>query len=113
MSTDDSQMLVDTYRRPLTSGLPPSQTLIGRLRRGERAAAQECIDQFGTLIWALAKKQSRSLQEAELVTEKIFEDIWHYAGKAVVDARESDRSVVERIAVRRIITHKYENRNIF
>lgn len=59
----------------------PSQslTILQRLARADQSAVQDCLETYGAVVWALAKKYTCSSEEAEIITEQIFLDIWHYA----------------------------------
>lgn len=107
--------IIRTYRQPLSVSIKPviHLSILERLRRGQKAAVADCIDAYGNRIWAFAKLHMRSLQEAELLSEEIFKDIWIYADRNGGDARSSEDLVIQNIAVRRLIKHKWEGMTQF
>jgi RNA polymerase sigma-70 factor (ECF subfamily) len=54
-------------------------TILQRLARADRSAVQDCLEAYGAVIWALAKKYTRSSKEAEIITEQTFLEIWKCA----------------------------------
>jgi DNA-directed RNA polymerase specialized sigma24 family protein len=48
---------------------------------GDCAAAGQYIDNYGNLIWSMAKKFTDSNEDAEAVTREIFLNIWRYAAR--------------------------------
>ncbi len=61
-----------------------------------------CIDEFGGLLWSLARRLSRTHADAEDATQEIFTDIWRSAGR-FDPALGSERMFVTMIARRRLI----------
>ena len=108
--TSDRPFLRDTYRQPLAV-FEPIKTLFERIAARDRSAATECLATYGNLIWALAKSNTRSFQEAEHVTECVFEDIWNGAGSKLKNIPE--REAIEQIAVRCIYRCRFEDKNVF
>lgn len=108
---DGNQLLRNTYRQPLAAVFQAPKTIFQRLSAGDTDAAKDCLDNYGSLVWAIAKKFMRSNQEAELVSEKIFEDIWQYV--RIDRPKNPERKIIEQIALRRIISHQREKRNVF
>lgn len=58
-----------------------SSSVLQRVAQGDRAAVEECIDNYGKLIWAMAKKFTDSTEDAEAVSREIFLNIWRYAAR--------------------------------
>ena len=58
-----------------------SSSVLQKAAQGDRNAIKECIDNYGNLIWAMAKKVTDSTEDAEAVTEGIFLNIWRYAAR--------------------------------
>ncbi len=80
---------------PLTDVLP-------RLSTGEPRAAEECIDRYGSLVWALARRHTRNAADAEDAVQDIFLDVWKNAER--FDAsRASEAAFITMIARRRLI----------
>jgi RNA polymerase sigma-70 factor, ECF subfamily len=76
--------------------------VLQRIASGDSAAVRECIEQYGPLVWSLARRLSRSPSDAEDATQEIFLDIWRSAGR--FDASQgSDKLFIAMIARRRLI----------
>jgi len=79
-----------------------SSSVLQRIAGGDSAAVRECIEQYGALVWSLARRLSRSSSDAEDATQEIFLDIWRSAGR--FDASQgSDKVFIAMIARRRLI----------
>jgi RNA polymerase sigma-70 factor, ECF subfamily len=79
-----------------------SLSVLQRIARGDTAAVRECIEQYGALVWSLARRLSRTPADAEDATQDIFLDIWRSAGR--FDASQgSDKVFIAMIARRRLI----------
>jgi RNA polymerase sigma-70 factor, ECF subfamily len=79
-----------------------SPSVLQRIASGDPAAVRECIEQFGPLVWSLARRLSRTASDAEDATQEIFLDIWRSAGR--FDASQgSDKVFIAMIARRRLI----------
>jgi RNA polymerase sigma-70 factor (ECF subfamily) len=79
-----------------------SPTVLQRIASGDSAAVRECIEQYGALVWSLARRLSRSPSDAEDATQEIFLDVWRSAGR--FDASQgSDKVFIAMIARRRLI----------
>ncbi|GAC1303138.1 MAG: sigma-70 family RNA polymerase sigma factor [Steroidobacteraceae bacterium] len=83
--------------------MPPlSPSVLQRIATGEPAAVRECIDEYGALVWSIARRLSRTPADAEDATQEIFLDIWRSAGR--FDATQgSDKVFIAMIARRRLI----------
>lgn len=73
-----------------------------RVARGDARAVRECIDQFGSLIWSIARRLTRSHADAEDAVQEIFTDIWRSAAR-FDPAQGSEKVFVATIARRRLI----------
>jgi RNA polymerase sigma-70 factor (ECF subfamily) len=79
-----------------------SSSVLQRIASGEAAAVRDCIEEFGSLVWSLARRLSRTPADAEDATQEIFLDIWRSAGR--FDATQgSDKVFIAMIARRRLI----------
>ena len=56
-----------------------SSSILQRVAQGDSTAVQECIDNYGNVIWSMAKKVTDSTEDAEAVSREIFLNIWRYA----------------------------------
>ena len=77
-------------------------TILQRIAKKDKTAVKDCVDAYGSFIWALARKFTASMEEAEAATQEIFNDIWRYSERA--DKAQSAESVlIALIARRRLI----------
>ena len=68
----------------------------------DKTMVENCIDAYGNFIWTLARKFTASIEEAEKVTEEIFNDIWRYTERAG-QPQLVEGKLVEKIARRRLL----------
>jgi RNA polymerase sigma-70 factor (ECF subfamily) len=73
-----------------------------KVAQGNARAVRECIDQFGSLIWSIARRLTRTRADAEDAVQEIFTDIWRSAGR-FDPAQGSEKVFVATIARRRLI----------
>lgn len=79
-----------------------SLTILQRIANKDLTAVKDCIDTYGNLIWALARKFTASPEEAEAATQEIFFDIWQYSERG--DKNQSAENIlISLIARRRLI----------
>lgn len=76
--------------------------ILSRVSAGDPSALNECIDTYGRLIWALARRFSADAGDAEDAVQEIFIDIWKNASR-FDSGRSSERTFVGMIARRRLI----------
>jgi len=79
-----------------------SPSVLQRIASGDSAAVRECIDEYGALIWSLARRLTRTPSDAEDATQEIFLDIWRSAGR-FDPTQGSDKVFIAMIARRRLI----------
>ena len=77
-------------------------TILSRIARKDKTAVKDCIDAYGNVIWALAKKFTGSREEAQTATEEIFSDIWRYSEREC-ESRSAEEKLIAVIAIRRLI----------
>lgn len=58
-----------------------STTVLERIAAGDPRAVGDCIDEFGGLVWAIARRMTRSRADAEDAVQEIFVDVWRSAGR--------------------------------
>lgn len=76
--------------------------ILCRISNNEKNAVEQCIDKYSGLIWAMAKKNCFSREDAEDAVQEIFMDIWRYAGR--FDQKKSpEQCFIIMIARRRLI----------
>lgn len=73
-----------------------------RIARGDPGAMGQCIDEFGSLVWGLARRLSRTTADAEDAVQDIFTDLWRSAARYDA-AQGSEQMFVAMIARRRLI----------
>jgi RNA polymerase sigma-70 factor (ECF subfamily) len=79
-----------------------------RVAQGETAAFAECIDRYGSLVWGLARRMTRTAADAEDSTQEIFLSIWKSAARydeslgteAVFIATIARRTLIDRLRQR-------------
>jgi RNA polymerase sigma-70 factor (ECF subfamily) len=77
-------------------------TLLERIAAGDEAAVKQCLDAYGNLVWALARRLSGSAADAEDAAQEIFVEIWRSAGR--YDPSVASEAVfITTIARRRLI----------
>jgi RNA polymerase sigma-70 factor (ECF subfamily) len=79
-----------------------SQSLLERIAAGDASAVRECMNAYGNLVWALARRLSASAADAEDATQEIFVEIWKSAGR-YDPALGSEAVFITTIARRRLI----------
>src|SRR5580698_11098039 len=79
-----------------------SPSMLQRIASGDSAAVRECIDEYGPLVWSIARRLSRTPSDAEDATQEIFLDIWRSAGR-FDESQGSDKVFIAMIARRRLI----------
>ena len=76
--------------------------ILQRIAEQDKSAVGECLDQYGKLVWSLARKYTRTKEDAEDAVQDIFIDVWKYAAR--FDARKSPEcAFITMIARRRLI----------
>ncbi len=79
-----------------------SHSVLERIAAGDSSAVSACIDEFGGLVWAIARRMTRSRADAEDAVQEIFVDVWRSAGR-FDPAQGSDKVFISTIARRRLI----------
>jgi RNA polymerase sigma factor (sigma-70 family) len=77
-------------------------SLMNRIAHGEEAALAEVMEQYGSLIWAIARRLTRNPADAEDAVQEILTDIWRSAHRFDPDAG-SEKVFITMIARRRLI----------
>lgn len=87
-----------------------AELVLKRIAQGDPRAVSECIDEFGGLVWALARRLTRTRADAEDAVQEIFTDVWRSAGR--FDASQgSEKVFISTIARRRLIDRLRRSRN--
>ena len=74
-----------------SSKIVERRSVFVRLVANETGAVEDCLKEYGNLVWAIAKNHAESAADAEKLTEGIFADIWKYAapfGVNICDEKE-------------------------
>lgn len=79
-----------------------ADSLLKRVADGDSGAVKEVMDQFGGLVWSLARKSCYNPADAEDATQEIFLDIWKSAARYDPE-KGSETLFVATIARRRLI----------
>lgn len=77
------------------------QTLLGQVAAGDSAAVRQCIDEYGSLVWSIARRFA-STGDAEDAVQEIFLELWKHAGR-YDPAQVSEPAFIVMIARRRMI----------
>lgn len=80
------------------SGVP----LLTRIASGDELAVRECVQQFGPLVWALARRWSPDARDVEDAVQEVFVDLWRSAGR-FDPARATQAGWVAMVTRRRLI----------
>lgn len=80
------------------------QSVLQRIAGGYLDAMRECIDQYGGLVWSLARRWSRTAADAEDATQEICRHIWRSADR-FDDSKGSETVFITMISRRRLIDH--------
>jgi RNA polymerase sigma-70 factor (ECF subfamily) len=79
-----------------------ADSVLIRVAQGDQAAVAECIDQFGPLVWAIARRLSPNRDDAEDAVQEIFLDVWKSAAR-FDPAQGTEKVFITTIARRRLI----------
>ncbi len=79
-----------------------NESILARVARGDAKAVRECIDEFGGLVWAIARRMARTRADAEDAVQEIFVDVWRSAER-YDPAQGSEKVFITTIARRRLI----------
>ena len=85
-------------------------SLLKRIASGDSAAVRECIDQYGGLIWSLARRLSRNPADAEDATQEIFLALWRNAAR-FDESKGSEKLFIAMLARRRLFDRLRKTRN--
>jgi RNA polymerase sigma factor (sigma-70 family) len=80
----------------------PPATLLERVALGDMAAVQACIDEYGGLVWSLARRFLAVPSEAEDAVQEVFITLWENAGR-YDRSKGAEVTFVAMIARRRLI----------
>ena len=79
-----------------------AQAILKRIADGEKTAVQDCLNNYGGLVWSLARRMSPNTDEAEDAVQEIFIDVWKNAAR-FDETQSSETTFIAMIARRRLI----------
>jgi len=83
-------------------------SILMRIARGDRAAFAQCVDQYGSLIWSLARRMCKTPADAEDATQDIFLSLWKKAAR--FDASRGSEAVFIAMIARRALIDRHRER---
>jgi RNA polymerase sigma-70 factor (ECF subfamily) len=90
------------YPNQTTISTTKKEAILPRVAAGDKQAVEDCLNQYGGLVWSLAKRYSPSQEDAEDAVQEIFLDVWRYAAR--YDAKQAaETTFIATIARRRLI----------
>ena len=78
------------------------QTTLERIAAGDADAVEECLSNYGGLVWSLARKFSANHADAEDAVQEVFIEVWRHAGRFDPQVG-SEATFITTIARRRLI----------
>jgi len=85
-----------------------AKVILKRIAAGDKTAVQDCLDNYGGLVWSLARRMSPNTDEAEDAVQEIFIDVWKNAAR-FDETQSSETTFVAMIARRRLIDRLRKN----
>ena len=85
-----------------TNRMPESLTVLQRIAKGDQPAVKECLDKYGKSVWFLARRFTKTREDAEDATQEIFIDIWKSAAR-FDPTKSPEQAFVMLISRRRLI----------
>jgi len=79
-----------------------AEGILKRIAAGDSAAVDECLRQYGGLVWSLARRFSTDHAESEDAVQEVFVDVWRSAER-FDEAIGSEATFITMIARRRLI----------
>ena len=76
--------------------------LLARVAAGDQEAVSACLNEFGNLVWSLARRFTSSQADAEDAVQEIFIDLWSSAARYDSN-KASETTFVAMLARRRLI----------
>lgn len=79
-----------------------SGDILRRVARQEKQSVENCLDKYGKLVWSMARRYTRTTEDAEDAVQDIFIDIWRYAAR-FDESKSPELAFITLIARRRLI----------
>lgn len=80
----------------------PEKSILERISAGDKTAVKDCLDEYGALLWSLARRFLGNQADAEDAVQDIYIAIWSAAGKYDPEIA-SEITFISTIARRRLI----------
>jgi RNA polymerase sigma-70 factor (ECF subfamily) len=90
------------FRLSDNTARPAADPVLVRVARGEEFAVEEFMSSYGNLVWALAKRFTKTTEDAEDAVQEIFIEIWQNAAR-YDSAKSAESTFITMIARRRLI----------
>lgn len=78
------------------------ETILQRVAAGDASAVDDCLSQYGGLVWSIARRFCWEHADAEDAVQDVFIDVWRHADRYDPDVG-SEATFVAMIARRRLI----------
>ena len=78
------------------------QTTLERVAAGDSPAVEECLREYGGLVWSIARRLSPNHADAEDAVQEVFIEVWRHAGRFDPQVA-SEATYITMIARRRLI----------
>ena len=79
-----------------------TEAILKRITEGDASAVEDCLDKYGGLVWSIARKMLRDMNEAEDAVQEIFVDICKNASR-FDETKASETTFIAMLARRRLI----------
>lgn len=79
-----------------------ADSILQRVAAGDGEAIQQCIDEYGGLVWSMARRRGLPAEDAEDVVQEVFIDLWKSADR-FDPGQASEKVFVAMITRRRLI----------
>ncbi len=91
--------------------LPPDKhpAIFSRIIECEETAIKDCLMEYGSFVWVLAKKFTGSTQDAEDATQEIFVELWKQIDR-FDSGRCRERDFVFAVAYRLLTDRKHRDK---
>lgn len=76
--------------------------LLPRIAAGDELAVRDCVERYGSLIWALARRWSSDARDVEDAVQEVFVDLWRSSGR-YDPTRATEAGWVAMVTRRRLI----------
>ncbi len=88
------------------SRIPDSATILQRIAQGDSAAVAACLDEYGGMVWGLAKRYLSPVGgDTEDAVQEIFVEVWQNAPR-FNPLKGSEAAFIATIAHRRLIDRR-------